>query len=194
MIWRIFKKVTDKTVAFYDRMCQRSIAAQFKTVGSGLRICQPFYGHGLECVEVGKNVTMGERTKIRAYANWGAHNYSPNIKIADGVHICTDCQISAVGELTIGRDTLIASFVYISDLSHGDVTAEELDTPPLQRPLTSKGPITIGSKVWIGEKVCILPGVTIGDGAVIGSGAVVTKDIPARAVAAGNPARVIRQL
>lgn len=55
-------------------------------------------------------------------------------------------------------------------------------------------PIHICSKVWIGFGVTILKGVTIGEGAVIGAKSVVTKDIPAWSVAAGNPARVIKQL
>lgn len=50
----------------------------------------------------------------------------------------------------------------------------------------------IGNDVWIGQGVLIKPGVTIGNGAVIGMGSVVTHDVPAYAVAAGNPARVIR--
>jgi virginiamycin A acetyltransferase len=56
----------------------------------------------------------------------------------------------------------------------------------------TKGDIHIGSDVWIGYGSIILSGVTIGNGAVIGTGSVVTKDIPSYAVAAGNPARVIR--
>ncbi|MFR8726455.1 MAG: CatB-related O-acetyltransferase [Dysosmobacter sp.] len=50
----------------------------------------------------------------------------------------------------------------------------------------------IGNDVWIGQGVLIKPGVTIGNGAVIGMGSVVTHDVPAYAVAAGNPARVIK--
>ena len=55
-------------------------------------------------------------------------------------------------------------------------------------------PITIGNDVWLAANVVICGGVTIGDGAVIGAGSVVTRDIPARVFAAGNPCRVIRPL
>jgi len=55
----------------------------------------------------------------------------------------------------------------------------------------SKGPVVIGNDVWIGSHVIVLSGVNIGDGAVIGAGAVVAKDIPAYAIACGNPAIVI---
>ena len=51
-------------------------------------------------------------------------------------------------------------------------------------------PIIIGRGVFIGARAIILKGVTIGDRAVVGAGAVVTRDIPARQRAAGNPARV----
>ena len=56
----------------------------------------------------------------------------------------------------------------------------------------SRGKITIGNDVWIGEDVVILDGVTIHDGAIIGARSVVAKDIPAYAVAAGNPCKVKR--
>jgi len=65
-----------------------------------------------------------------------------------------------------------------------DVLTGQAETP-------SKGNVTIGNGVWIGNFVTILSGVTIGEGAAIGAGAVVAKDVPAYAVAAGNPARVI---
>ena len=69
-----------------------------------------------------------------------------------------------------------------------------MSTPPLQRPITSRGGITIGKNVWIGENAVILQDITIGDGCIIGAGSIVTKDIPAYSVAVGNPARVIKQL
>jgi acetyltransferase-like isoleucine patch superfamily enzyme len=56
----------------------------------------------------------------------------------------------------------------------------------------TKGPTIIGNDVWIGDGAKILSGVTVGDGAVLGAGAVVSKSIPPYAIAAGNPARVIK--
>ena len=64
--------------------------------------------------------------------------------------------------------------------------------PANVRAMYSKGPIVIEDNVWIGEMVCILPNVKIGKGSIIGANAVVTKDIPAHALAGGNPAKVIK--
>lgn len=58
--------------------------------------------------------------------------------------------------------------------------------------LPVKGDIIIGNDVWFGYGCLIRNGVTIGDGAIIGAGAVVTKDVPAYAIVAGNPAKVIK--
>ena len=55
--------------------------------------------------------------------------------------------------------------------------------------------VHIGKKVWLdANNVTVLPGVTIGDGAIIAAGAVVTKDVPARTIAAGVPARVAKEI
>ena len=56
----------------------------------------------------------------------------------------------------------------------------------------TKGDVEIGNDVWIGQNAIILSGISIGNGAVIGAGSVVSRDVPAYAIAAGNPARVIR--
>ena len=55
-------------------------------------------------------------------------------------------------------------------------------------------PVFIGNDCWFGANVVVCPGVTIGNGCVIGAGSVVTRDVPANCFAAGNPARVIREI
>ncbi|MBP2185919.1 sugar O-acetyltransferase [Amycolatopsis magusensis] len=58
----------------------------------------------------------------------------------------------------------------------------------------SAAPITIGNNVWFGGGVTVCAGVTVGDDTVVGAGSVVTRDLPSKVFAAGNPARVIRGL
>jgi maltose O-acetyltransferase len=55
-------------------------------------------------------------------------------------------------------------------------------------------PITLADNVWLGGGVIVCPGVTIGQDTVVGAGAVVTRDLPAGVVAAGVPARVLREI
>lgn len=91
--------------------------------------------------------------------------------------------------IEIGHHCLIAGGVLICGVRHG---LAEVDRPMRQQPVEAL-PIHIGDDVWIGMGAVISPGVRIGAGAVIGAGSVVTRDIPARALAWGSPARVRRQ-
>jgi len=154
----------------------------------------PVFIRGKSRISFGDKFTSGRFNRLEVFESCNSKRhplcFGRNVQINDSNHI------SAINSITIGDNTLIASRVFISDHNHGHFDGSALedgpDTPPAQRPLHAK-PVHIGKNVWIGESVCVLPGVTIGDGAVIGAGSVVTRDIPAQCVAAGNPARVIRQ-
>jgi acetyltransferase-like isoleucine patch superfamily enzyme len=98
-----------------------------------------------------------------------------------------------VNKIIIGNNLLTGKWVTITDNAHGTTDKEALLSPPIERLLSSKGPVIIGNNVWIGDKATILPGVTIGDGAIIGANAVVTKDVPPYSVVVGNPARIIKK-
>lgn len=63
---------------------------------------------------------------------------------------------------------------------------------PVKDELPLKGDTVVGNDVWIGQNVTVMPGVHIGDGAIIGANSTVASDIPAYAVAVGNPARIVR--
>lgn len=155
-------------------------------------IRRPVYIRGKKFIKLGKGLTCGPGLRLDAFP------IEPKVvlSIGDSVQVNDYVHIAATVHVSIGDNTLIASRVFISDHNHGRFDGSALedgpDTPPAQRPLHAK-PVHIGKNVWIGESVCVLPGVTVGDGAVIGAGSVVTRDVPARCVAAGNPARVLRQ-
>ncbi len=93
------------------------------------------------------------------------------------------------GETHIGDYVMMGPEVNIWTINH-----ETSDTrvPMCRQGSKEEQPVWIGNDVWIGSRVIILPGVKIGNGAIIGAGSVVSKDIPDMAVAAGNPARVVK--
>lgn len=91
--------------------------------------------------------------------------------------------------VTIGRDVVMGPDVVIMTNAHA---FEDPRTPVNRQGALINRAVRIGDDVWIGTRVVVLPGVSIGDGAIVGAGSIVTRDVPAGAVAAGNPARVIR--
>ncbi|WP_329281434.1 acyltransferase [Streptomyces sp. NBC_01451] len=103
----------------------------------------------------------------------------------------TDCTLNpftvARGTVSLGTGVRIGAHTSLLGFNHSMAP----DQPVFRQPQTSRG-ITVGDDVWIGSHVVVVDGVTIGDHCVIGAGAVVTKDLPAWTVAAGNPARRIR--
>ena len=90
--------------------------------------------------------------------------------------------------LSIGDRVAIAQRVLIIVASHPN------ESRLRERVGTVVGKVTIGDDAWIGAGAIILPGVTIGERAIVGAGSVVTKDVAARTVVVGNPARVLRLL
>lgn len=157
---------------------------------------RPVMISGTKHMTVGNNVEICRMARIDAityYPNTGQH-FEPVLKIADNVVIQLSCHIGCINRVEIGEYTTMGARTYITDHTHGSVELDDLKLPPRHRKLYSKGPVIIGKCVAIGEGCVIMPGVTIGDHAVIGANAVVTKDIPPYCVAAGNPAKVIKQI
>ncbi|PPT99170.1 sugar O-acetyltransferase [Xanthomonas arboricola] len=111
-------------------------------------------------------------------------DYGDNIRLGAGVFLNFNCVILDVCEVSIGEGTQVGPAVQFYAADHPRDAAGRASGLEFGRP------IRIGRNVWIGGGAIILPGVCIGDGAVIGAGAVVTRDVPAGAIALGNPARV----
>jgi acetyltransferase-like isoleucine patch superfamily enzyme len=108
------------------------------------------------------------------------------IEIGDHVGI-SGSSITACERITIGSRVLIGSGVLIMDNDAHPLTPEGR----LANEALRSVPVEIGDDVFIGARAIILKGVKIGAGAVVGAGSVVAKDVPARAIVAGNPARVV---
>ncbi len=110
--------------------------------------------------------------------------FGKNLTLGRDVFINIGCRFQDTGGITIGDGTLIGHGSTLTTLNHGVDPARRADMTP--------APIVIGRKVWFGAGVTVVPGVTIGDGAIVGAGAVVTRDVPANAIVAGVPAKLIR--
>lgn len=110
------------------------------------------------------------------------------VVIRPGSMLFADPRANGAG-ITIEDDVMIGSGVHIYVHNH------RFDDP--QRPIIDQGhfdskPVVLKRGCWIGAGAIILPGVTVGENAVVGAGSVVVKDVPARTVAVGNPAKVVR--
>jgi acetyltransferase-like isoleucine patch superfamily enzyme len=146
-----------------------------------------FFGRRLELqiarrgrVEFGRFVWIGDGTKIRCHEGV--------VEIGAKTVMGQECTISAYQRVRIGEQCVIADRAMFIDFDHGVVEVER----PIRVQGIYKRDVEVGSNVWIGYGACILRGVRVGDNSIVGTNSVVTKDVPANAVVAGIPARVIR--
>lgn len=109
-----------------------------------------------------------------------------NTHLGEGAFINSGCRFQDQGGIYIGAGALIGHNVVIATLNH----ALEVESRGNLQP----APVRIGANVWIGANATLLPGVAVGDGAVVAAGAVVTRDVPAKTVVGGVPARVIKTI
>lgn len=114
----------------------------------------------------------------------------PELVLGDGTFVGHGCGFHVSRSVRVGRHCLLAGGVQVYDADGHPLDAARRragePTPP-----EAVASVVIGDDVWVGTGAVILKGVTVGDRAVIGARSVVTKDVPADAVVAGNPARVV---
>jgi len=115
-------------------------------------------------------------------------DYGSNIFAGDGLFINYDCVILDCNVVRLGSNVLLGPKVQIYTAHH------PLEPEARRTLLELASPVHVGDDVWVGGGAIICPGVSIGAGSTVGAGSVVTRDIPARVFAAGNPCRVVREL
>jgi acetyltransferase-like isoleucine patch superfamily enzyme len=139
-------------------------------------------------IEIGDSATViGEPHSPVNISVWGRELGQGSIKIGNAVLLSPGTRISASDEIVIGDSVMTANGVYITDSDwHGIYDRIERDEKAT--------PVSIGNNVWLCDNATVLKGVTIGENSIIAASAVVTRDIPANVVAAGNPAKIVKQL
>jgi maltose O-acetyltransferase len=136
------------------------------------RLLPRFLGHlGADAsIQQGFRVTMPEHVRIGAHCNFGQHTF-----------------ITGGGGVTIGDWVGFGPDVKVWSVNH---RFDDPDTPWQLQGWEYK-PVVIEDDVWLGANVFVMPGVTIGRGAIVSAGTVLNKSVPAFAVVAGNPGRVV---
>jgi acetyltransferase-like isoleucine patch superfamily enzyme len=132
-------------------------------------------------IVLGDNVLIGRNTVLSCKDG----------DLAIGAHsnIAGNCLIQSGKNVRIGANVLMSAYVYL--VGGGAHNSARTDVPVIRQGQRIRD-LTIEDNAWIGAQVTVMDGVTIGRDAIVGAGAVVTRDVPAFAVAAGVPARVLR--
>jgi len=131
-------------------------------------------------ITIGSGVFVGRNTIL--------HCKNGDIIIGNDVNIGFNCDIASSNRVEIGRKVLIAAYSYIVGGGHD---FSRSDASVMDQKRTAQG-ISIGPEVWIGAGVIVQDGCSIGEGTIVGSGAVVNGDLPAKVIAVGIPARVLK--
>lgn len=169
--------------------------ARVTSVGQGTKLIGTIERRAPEAhIAIGDNCLM--------QGNLVAERNESRIDIADNVLLGGGSVIDCALEVIIERDVLISYACIIADSDNHSIFPEWrvndlsdwMNGGRHDWSRTAMAPIRICEGAWIGARSIILKGVTIGAGAVVGMGSVVTEDVPARSIAVGNPARVIRSI
>jgi acetyltransferase-like isoleucine patch superfamily enzyme len=177
-----------RALTAYHRMwAERFLCPQFEAVGPGLILFGPRHievnGAG---VHLGSHIHMmathDAPIRFTCYAQPGGR-----IHLGDYSIVLPGARLSSATGIRAGRNCMFATHSYVTDADWHDLydrTAAPGNTAE----------VVLGDNVWVGDSAIICKGVRIGENTIVGAGAVVASDLPANSVAAGNPARVIRQL
>ncbi len=149
----------------------------------------PLHGNVLEALQQGR-LELGAGVLFEPGV-WLTAPDQARIRIGAGSFLNMGVMVAAMELVEIGEHCMFANGCLISDANH---RFDDPQKPVPWQGFTSKGPTRIGDNVWCGANVVVTSGVTIGERAVIGANSVVTSDIPPFTIAAGSPAKPLKQV
>ncbi len=155
----------------------------------GFFVRHPVEGELLEALDEGR-LEIGEGTLLEPGC-WLTLAPEARIEIGAGCFLNRNTMLAALQRIEIGDHVMLANGCFIGDAEH------RYDDPKMPVPwqgFTSKGPVLIGSNCWFGVNCVVTSGVEIGERCVIGANSVVTSDLPPAVIAAGAPARVVKEV
>jgi acetyltransferase-like isoleucine patch superfamily enzyme len=156
---------------------------------AGAFIRYPVEGEVLEALDDGR-LTIGANTLLEPGC-WITMAPDARISIGSGCFLNKHTMLAAQERIEIGDHVMFANHCFVGDADH---RYDDPDTPVPLQGFIPRGHVRIGDNVWFGVNCVVTGGVEIGERAVIGANSVVTRDIPPRTIAAGAPAKVLREI
>jgi acetyltransferase-like isoleucine patch superfamily enzyme len=156
---------------------------------AGAFIRHPVEGEVLEALDSGR-LEIGRDTLLEPGC-WLTLSPQARITIGSGCFLNRNTMLAAVELIEIGDHVMFANNCFVGDADH---RYDDPSKPVTWQGFEPKGPVRIGSNCWFGVGCVVTGGVKIGERSVIGANSVITRDLPAGVIAAGAPAKVIREV
>jgi acetyltransferase-like isoleucine patch superfamily enzyme len=156
---------------------------------AGAFIRFPIEGEVLEALDEGR-LRIGPGTLLEPGC-WLTLSPRARIDIGEGCFLNRNTMLAAYERIEIGDHVMFANNCFVGDADH---RYDDPNQPVPWQGFTSQGPVTIGDNCWFGVNCVVTSGVTIGERCVIGANSVVIDDLPPRVIAAGAPAKVLREI
>jgi acetyltransferase-like isoleucine patch superfamily enzyme len=185
--WRVWRQKHD----WYERNHRpdRRLRLDRHAALGGFFVRHPIEGEALEALDSGR-LTVGADTLFEPGC-WLTLSPEAEIQIGRECFLNRGTMLAAHERIEIGDHVMFANGCFVGDSDH---RYDDPETPITRQGFVPRGPVRIGSNVWFGVNCVVTGGVEIGDRAVIGANSVVTQSIPAGTIAAGAPAKVIREI
>jgi acetyltransferase-like isoleucine patch superfamily enzyme len=182
--WRVKRRWYERNRGLRRR---RRIAAH--AAAGGFFIRNPVEGEVLEALDSGR-LEIGEHTLLEPGC-WLTLSPEGRIRIGEGCFLNRETMLAAHELIEIGDHVMFANHCFVGDSDH---RYDDPEVPITHQGFEARGPVRIGDNCWFGVGCVVTGGVTIGERCVIGANSVVTRDIPPGTIAAGAPAKVIREI